>query len=160
MTETKPDLEFIKKICQVLNSPDNRRFPHLAAEEQISQPVAPIVLLKASGGCLQQWITNLLDVLHRHVDLVHLLVSNRDLDHVDDVGMFQRAKDGDFAQRRDRDSVLALVGQDADLLQGDDCRACRVSCSIDDAIGCDGRVSVDKREKRVRFSDCLLPSPS
>lgn len=83
--------------------------------------------------------TNLLDVLHSHIDLIQLrIIADRDLEHVHDVGVVQRAQDGDLAQCGDGDAVVALIGRGAELFEGDDARGWGVARSVDDAVCLDG----------------------
>jgi len=80
---------------------------------------------------------------------------------VHDVGVVQRAQDGDLAQRGEGNAVVALVGRGAELFEGDDAGGWGVARSVDDAVCLDGVRCQWLAFGRIRgCRDALLPSPS
>ena len=78
------------------------------------------MLLKLPHGkTLGFGITNLLSVFHYHVDFIDRLLPNSHIKDFDNVVVLQRAQDGYFSERCDRNAIVMLAGGDPDLLQGD-----------------------------------------
>ena len=53
-------------------------------------------------------ITNLLSILHDHVDLIHRMRPDCHIDYINNVIVFQRPQNRYFAQCSDWDAVLPL----------------------------------------------------
>lgn len=116
----------------------------------------------ASGENPWHRVTNLLNVFHYHVDFFACFFPHSHIKDVDDIAMLQRAQDGYFSERGDRNAIATLVGRDPDLLQGDHLGGCFVPCTIDHAVslrrfelsGC------SRFDLRRICAENLLPSPS
>lgn len=83
--------------------------------------------------------TNLLCVLHDHVDVVQLRPHGH-IEDVDDIVVAERFEDRDLAEGGDGDAIAAVGIEDADLLEGNDFGGLVVVGAVDYAVGWSGRL--------------------
>ena len=82
-------------------------------------------------------VTNLFCILHDHIDLVQIVISNRDIEDIDDVDVLEGPQYRNLAKCCNWDSVLTLFCGHADLLERDHFARSPFFCAMYDTIGYD-----------------------